>query len=196
MEEVMWVKRDWCVLLIAGASGSGKTCISYPMAKIYGINLVEVDDFQVFLFSMSKLEEQPEIHYWDTHPNWQKEGTMATVKQLIDVGKAFLPGLEAVIKNHIDSNIPVIIEGDFILPELCTLFDGSQVKSIIVHESSREQILNNYLAREPECGLQHHRADVSYSYGNWLAAEGEKYGIPVIESRPWDTVIDRIIKLL
>ena len=190
------MKRDWCVLLIGGASGSGKTCVSYPLAELYGVNIIEVDDFQVFLTSMSTPQQQPEIHYWDTHPDWQQEGAEATVGQLIDVGHALLPGLEAVIKNHIDSDMPVVMEGDFILPELCARFDSKKVKSVFIHEPSREQILNNYLAREPEQGMQQYRTEVSYKYGNWLAAECEKYGISVIEARPWDTVIDRIVNTL
>lgn len=190
------MERDWCVLLIGGSSGSGKTCISYPLAKTYGVNLIEVDDFQVFLSAMTTQEEQPEIHYWDTHPEWQLEGVEATKLQLINVGSAFNPGLEAVIRNHIEANMPVIIEGDFILPELCTSFKSPVVKSIFVHEPSRNQILNNYLTREPESGLQHYRADVSYNYGNWLATECSKHGIPVIESRPWDTAIERALKII
>lgn len=191
------MERNWCVLLIGGASGSGKTCVSYPLAKKYNVNLIEVDDFQVFLFSMTKPEEQPEIHYWDTtHPDWQNEGIEATMEQLIDVGMAFKPGLESVIKNHIDTNIPVIIEGDFILPELSSSFESANVKSIFIHESSRNQILNNYLSREKESELQHYRSDVSYRYGNWLVSECAKYNLPVIESRPWDTVIERAIKIL
>lgn len=189
------MERDWCVLLIGGASGSGKTCISYPLAKMYSVNLIEVDDFQEFLFAMTKPEEQPEIHYWDTHPDWQNEGVEATKQQLINVGRAFKPGLEAVIKNHIDSNMPVIIEGDFILPELCASFQSPKVRSIFIHEPSKNQILNNYLAREPERGNQNYRADVSHCYGTWLASECEKYSVPIIKSRPWHTVIDRILKL-
>jgi 2-phosphoglycerate kinase len=189
------MEREWCVLLIGGASGSGKTCVSYPLAKMYGVNLIEVDDFQVFLFSMTKPEEQPDIHYWDTHPEWQNEGVENTMQQLINVGRAIKPGLEAVIKNHLDANIPVIIEGDFILPELSASFDSPKVRSIFIHEPSRDQILNNYLIREEENGLQHYRADVSHRFGNWLAAECVKYNVPVIESRPWDTVIERILKL-
>ncbi len=190
------MERNWSVLLIGGASGSGKTCVSYPLAKMYGVNLIEVDDFQVFLFSMTKPEEQPEIHYWSAHPEWQQEGVESTMQQLINVGRAFRPGLEAVIKNHIEADVPVIIEGDFILPELSTLFDREKVKSIFIHEPSRDQILNNYLDREQESGPQHYRADVSYHYGNWLAAECAKYNVPVIESRPWHTVIERVLEYL
>ncbi len=188
--------RDWCILLIGGASGSGKTCVSYPLAKIFGVNLIEVDDFQVFLSSMTKPYEQPELHYWDTHPEWQKEGVENTLQQLINVGRAFKPGLEAVIKNHIETNVPAILEGDFLLPELVTSFNSPKVKSVFIHEPSRDQILNNYLMREKESGPQHYRADVSYRYGQWLASQCGKHNVPVIESRPWNTVIERVLKTL
>jgi len=190
----IYMKRDWSVLLIGGASGSGKTFISYPLAKIYGVNLIEVDDFQEFIFYMTKPEEQPEIHYWDIHPGWRSEGIEANMQRLISVGRSFKPGLEAVIKNHINTNIPVIIEGDFILPELCAAFESPKVKSIFIHEPSKNQILSNYLIREGERGPQHHRAEVSHCYGNWLAAECGKYGLPIIESRPWNTIIERVLK--
>lgn len=190
------MERNWTVLLIGGASGSGKTCLSDPLSKLYNVNLLEVDDFQVFLFSMSRPEEQPEIHYWDTHPDWQNEGVPATVHQLISVGRAFKPGLEAVIRNHLEADRPVILEGDFILPELVSSFDSSLVKAIFVQEPSRDQILHNYLEREKESGLQHYRSDVSHAYGNWLSSECAKYRVPVLESRPWPTIIERSAALL
>jgi len=63
--------------------------------------------------------------------------------------------------------------------------------SVIIFESSKEQIIQNYLAREGE--IQQYRADVSYSYGNWLAKSCYKHGVSVIESRPWNNLLERII---
>ncbi|MGH4124243.1 MAG: hypothetical protein ACREV6_15055 [Clostridium sp.] len=53
--------------------------------------------------------------------------------------------------------------------------------------------MQNYLAREGG-ELQHFRADTSAEYGDWLVDTCGKLGIKVIESRPWDTVVDRIIE--
>ena len=39
---VMSGKRNWDVLIMGGASGSGKTSISLPLARYYGIDLVRV----------------------------------------------------------------------------------------------------------------------------------------------------------
>lgn len=187
-------ERTWDVLLIGGASGSGKSSISYPLSRFYNVNLVEVDDFQVILETMTTPETLPSIHYWNTHPEWQKEGVASTVSQLIDVGRTLMPGLTAVVNNHIESNSPMILEGDFILPEFSASFSNPRIKSVFIYEPEKEQILQNYLEREGS--LQQYRADVSYAYGNWLADSCSGLGLPVIESRPWDNLMERVIDSL
>lgn len=187
-------KRNWDILLIGGASGSGKTSISLPLARLYEIDLVRVDDFQVLLKALTTPESNPSIHFEKTHPNWRNEGVEGTLKLLIDIGQMLIPGLTAVINDHIEENIPMVLEGDFILPELVVSFQNPRIKSVFIYESSREQILQNYLAREGE--HQQFRADGSYSYGCWLMKGCSKFGIPVVESRPWDTLTERVIAKL
>ena len=43
------IRRNWDILLIGGASGTGKTQLSIPLARHYGVDLVRVDDFQLML---------------------------------------------------------------------------------------------------------------------------------------------------
>ena len=183
--------RQWDVLIIGGASGVGKTSISRQLSQHYDVDLVRVDDFQLLLEATTTPEALPAIHYWNTHPNWKAEGIQNAVNRLIDVGRVLIPGLIAVINDHIEENLPMILEGDFILPEFAANFSNPKVKSIFIHEPEREQILQNYLAREGK--LQQQRADISHSYGNWLAENCTKYGVAVIEARPWDTLVERII---
>ena len=187
-------ERTWDILLIGGASGSGKTSISYPLARLYGIDLVRVDDFQVLLESLTTPESHPSIHYWRAHPSWRDEGVDSTVSQLIDVGQMLIPGLVAVINDHLEENIPMILEGDFILPELVAHFQNARVKAVFIHEPSKEQILQNYLLREGE--IQQYHAEVSCSYGDFLSKNCFKFNIPIIESRPWDTLMERVIDSL
>jgi uridine kinase len=44
------------VLLIGGASGSGKTSVSYRLAHHFNVGITEVDDFQVILERMTTPE--------------------------------------------------------------------------------------------------------------------------------------------
>ena len=104
-----------------------------------------------------------------------------------------IPALTAIVENHLEEDVPIIIEGDFIHPELAISFDNHRVKALYVFETDRDQIIQNYLAREGGA-LQEYRADISVEYGRWISSVCKKMGIGLIEARPWDTVLDRVIK--
>jgi len=186
----MGQNRNWDILIIGGASGSGKTSISRPLSQLYGVDLVRVDDFQYLLEAIISPEMIPTLHYWKIEPNWRNESVEWVVERLKGVSQAWTPGLRAVIKNRLEESIPMILEGDFILPELSVPFDNPRIKTIFVHEPSREQILQNYFSREGE--HQAHRADISHVFGNWLKENCKKHNIPVVESRPWDNLMERV----
>ena len=183
--------RNWDVLIIGGASGSGKTSISLPLARYYGIDLVRVDDFQVLLKALTTYETLPDLHFEITHPGFREYRADESLNLIINIGRSLIPGLTAVVNDHIIENIPMILEGDFILPEFAASFTNPRVKSVFVHEPSKEQILQNYFAREGE--LQPNRANGSYVYGNWLCEKCNELDLTVINPRPWDTAIDRVI---
>jgi len=136
----------------------------------------------------------PTLHYWKIEPNWRNESVEWVVNRLKGVSQAWLPGLRAVIKDRLEENIPMVIEGDFVLPELAATFNNPRIKTIFVHEPLREQILQNYLSREGTS--QAHRAGISHAWGNWLKENCELNNVPVIESRPWDNLMERVIMLL
>ncbi len=187
--------RNWTVLFIGGASGTGKSSVAYELGRFYNVNIIEADDVCQAIKAMTTIDILPAIHYWSTGVNWRDIGVQGNVNWLIDVSKEMTVGLKAIVENHIESDIPIIIEGDFIYPKFTVSFDNPKVKSLYVHEPDMNQIVQNYLAREGGT-LQHYRADISTAYGNWLSDTSEKLGVKVIESRPWDTVIDRVIESL
>jgi 2-phosphoglycerate kinase len=58
---------DWVVLLVGGASGVGKSSVAAPLARRLGVNLVEVDDFQLVLEATLAPQQLPLLHFWHTH---------------------------------------------------------------------------------------------------------------------------------
>ncbi|GAJ81464.1 hypothetical protein NBRGN_038_01350 [Nocardia brasiliensis NBRC 14402] len=191
-------ERDWQVLLLGGASGSGKSQLSYPLARHYRVPLVEVDDLVLAVQAMTTPAQQPMLHYWDTHPDPAGIPVPQVVELQIAFAEALQPALAAVIGNHLESRTPVIIEGDYLLPALAaqTSFAGQevagQVRAVFLHEPDPDQLAANYLSREPDAGEQRMRAEGSARYGDWLAATAEAYGIPVIAPRPWTTALSRL----
>ena len=184
--------RNWTVLFIGGASGTGKSSIAYEIAKYYDVNVMEIDDIYEAVKAMTTIESHPAIHYWSTGINWLDIGIDDNIKWLNDVSLEMLPALKAVAHRHVEDNLPIVIEGDFIHPKLAHLFDSPDVKIFFIKEHDESQILQNYLMREGG-ELQNFRAKVSASYDKWLSDSCEKLGIKVVEARPWNTAIKRII---
>jgi len=191
--------RSWEVLLLGGPSGTGKTSVSYRLAHHFAIGITEVDDFQVLLECMTTPEQQPILHYWRTHPEAIELPAEKIFAQAIAIGQVMQPGLTAVIANHLESNAPVVLEGDFILPALAaqTSFmdevNSGRVRAVFLYEEEESQLLSNFLQREPDNGPQHKRARVSWLYGQWLKQEAQRYGIVALPARPWDNLFDRIL---
>jgi len=76
---------------------------------------------------------------------------------------------------------------------------GEQVRAIFVVEPDEEAILANIVARrrgmtgwsEAEVRTD---ARVKWLYGQWLADEAGCFDMPVLEPRPWNTFIERLIR--
>ena len=194
------VARTWQVLLIGGASGSGKTSVSYRLARHFDVGITEVDDFQIVLERMTNAELLPEIHFWRTHPDAVRSPANEIVAHLLAQSRVISTALEAVIANHLESQMPVIFEGDFILPALaaqtsfCGVPNDERVRAVVIDEDDEQQLIRNFLQRES--ALQPERARVSWLHGRWLKQQGEASGAAVIASRPWATLFERVIRAI
>lgn len=194
--------RLWDVLLICGASGVGKTSVSYQLAHHFGVGITEVDDFQVILEKFCGPEQFPALHFWNVQLDPDSLPPERITHQIVEIGRELQPALEAVIENHLETRQPVVLEGDFISPTLATFESYGQiaaeerVRCVIIDEPDEAQIVANYLAREPERGIQTGRAHISWLYNEYLRREGERLGLDVVPARPWDTLFARLLTIL
>ena len=188
-------KRNWLVLFIGGASGTGKSTLAYEIGKFYGINVIEVDDIGQALKVSTTKDTFPNIHFWSGGTNWKDIGVEGCKNWLINESKEYNFPLKAIVNRHIEDNVPIIIEGDFLNPEFTGSFNNITVESIFVIESNKEQIIENFLKREGG-NPQEYRAEISIAYGNWLKNECEKENIIFIKSRPWNNLLERVIKIV
>jgi 2-phosphoglycerate kinase len=192
-------RPSWSVLLLCGASGTGKTRVSYPLARHYGVPIVEVDDLVEALQAMTTPEQQPILHYWRTHPEAARLPPADIADLQVAVAEALIPAVDAIVGNHLETDTPVIIEGDYLLPALATRdsFAGvpakGRVAAVVLHEPDEAQIVANYLRREPGLGEQLQRARVSALYGDRLTEQAAEAGVPTVTARPWTDVIERVI---
>ena len=202
------------VLLIGGNSGSGKTVMGKTLARLWDRPALLVDDFRMVIQEMSSMAEQPGIHYFLAHPTiWQKPPE-AVCEGFIAVGNALARPLSVVIAHHVfvESAGPIILEGDGILPSLATqhtfankhfspAFVTNEVRSVFLIESDEEAILRNMHQRGRDferLGMREQETLVraNWLYGQWLRRQAEHYGLPALESRPWETLVERVLRVL
>jgi 2-phosphoglycerate kinase len=188
------------VLLLGGASGTGKTRLSYRLAHALGIGITEVDDFQAVLERMTTPEQQPALHFWRTHPDPRSLSAEEIQEQGLDILDVMLPALEAVVENHLEEGTPIVLEGDFIHPALGAREafgdqpNDGRVRGVFLYEQEEEQVVRNFLAREPATGPQRTRARVSVLRAAWIRARCEELGVATLPARPWETLFDRVLE--
>lgn len=186
-------QRSWDVLLIGGASGVGKTSVSYRLARQFDVGICEVDDLVIALETLTTPEQQPVLHYWRTNPEAANLSAEQIVELHIKVCRVMAPAIEAVIANHVAECTPIVLEGDYLLPELLAHTARERIRGVWLVEPDEAQITHNYAQREPDEGDQSGRAHVSWLLGNWLRDECQRHGFAALPCQPWDTLIERII---
>jgi 2-phosphoglycerate kinase len=180
------------VLLIGGASGVGKTSVSYRLARHFNVGITEVDDFQVVAEAISTFEQFPALHLFSRDSaQFFRMSNAEKLQHAVACSIEMASVLEPVIANHLDSGPPIVLEGDFIHPRLIAP-PGSprRVRGFVIYEDE-DQIAVNYLAREGE--RQDERAGNSWRHSEWLRQECERTGIPAVSARPWETLLERAI---
>lgn len=190
--------RAWDVLLLGGASGTGKTSVSYALARHFDVGITEVDDLHIVLETLTTPEQQPLLHYWQTSPEAASLTTEGILDLHISVSRVLSPAIQAVVENHLETDTPIVLEGDYLLPELMAsagnggLTAANRVQAVFLYEPDESQIRRNFASREPDEGDQAGRARVSWLFGQWLKEECERLGLPALPSRPWESLLDRV----
>ena len=179
------------IVLVCGASGTGKTAAAYQLAVRLGLALVELDDIVEALKAMTAPQQLPALHRWDTDPATRGISPDEIVALQMDVAAELLPAVDAVIDNHLDTGTPVVLEGDQLLP-----LARPGVHAIVLHEPAEEQLIANYRSREPAAGDQIERAAVSRLHGDLLIERAAATGVPVVAARPWADVVERVLAAL
>jgi hypothetical protein len=120
------------------------------------------------------------------------------------VGEAMTLAIEVVVEYHVDKVAPAVIEGDGILP---SLFDRPEVRqraaagrarAVFLVEPDEATLFANMISRGHgtagwSAAELRTEARAKWLYGQWLAEEARRRGLPVLALRPWATLAARIV---
>ncbi|HEX4726139.1 MAG TPA: hypothetical protein VH333_26760 [Pseudonocardiaceae bacterium] len=183
--------RPWTVAVICGASGVGKSTIGRALSVRYGVPLGDVDDMITAIKTITSPREQPLLHLWDTDSDTRTWSPARIADHHLAVTDVVLPAIRAVIADHLEFDAPVVLEGDYLAPELVVEF-GAEVRAVVLDEPDAGQIAANMRAREPNWDHVDFRASVSVATGAMLAARARAIGVPVLRPSPWADGLERV----
>ncbi len=200
------VAPSWRVLLLGGVSGTGKSIVARELGLRLGLPWLQVDLFRLaFQHSRATLPRGNDDLYlfWDVPDVWQLPPERLR-DGLIGTGVAMTPAIEIAAASQADHAGPAIFEGDGILPALAEtplLRDrviSGQVALAFLVEPDEGVLLENMLARgrgmeTRTAAEQRTEARAKWLFGQWLMAEAERYGLPVLAPRPWATLTARLL---
>lgn len=182
---------SWIVTLICGASGVGKSSIAVPLARRYGVPVAEADDIVTAVNALTTPDQTPILHLWDDQPDAHDWTPARLADHTIAVAEELRRGFEAVIADHVASATPVVMEGDYLLPDLGIGF-GEAVRAVVVSEPDEDRIVINYRSREAGAGEQRLRARVSALIDAELSIRAARVDAPVVAAWPWTDSLDRV----
>lgn len=196
----------WRVLVLVGASGTGKSTAAAAIGRQCGVSWLQVDDLRLALeFSQVTLPERTDAFYYfqKTPDVWRQ--TPAELRQaFIDVAEIMAPAVRTVIHSHVITETPMIIEGDGILPAMATdrvlrplVADGT-IRFCCVGVPEEGALLANLVARgrgiDPGDRDKHRRQAVANrAFGLWVERQAAELGIPIVPSEPLEDLPKRIL---
>jgi 2-phosphoglycerate kinase len=200
---------DWSVLLIAGASGTGKTTVARALSRDLGIAWVQVDDLRLALqWSDVRLPSEAAteaLYFFLRQPDLWALPAERLRDALIATGEAMTEAIAVVIGNHIVQGDPAVIEGDGIMPDIVEhpglrefAADG-RLRIVVIAPESEAELLKSMVDRgrgehlDPDTPEARRIAAMNWRYSQWLVREARQRGIPVLPTQPGATLPQRIV---
>ncbi len=204
-------RPGWTVLLIGGASGTGKSTVARAIARRHDADWLQVDDLRLALqWSDVRLlddDATEALRFLErTEDVWQLPAERLR-DAMIAVGEAMTEAVAIVVGNHVAQGDVAVIEGDGILPsmvehpELHGHVASGKLRIVFVAPADQDELNWNMLDRgrgvpdKSEADLLR-IAEMNWLYNAWLVREAAEQSIPVMTTQPWETLADRISDVL
>ena len=196
-------RDDFLVLLLGGNGGVGKTTLAPKLAVRLGMAWGSVDDYRLVIERVTTPSTHPALHhFFQTLGSGESREAAVAYRA---VGQIVSEALEIVIANHVATAVPIVLEGDTLVPGVAAqhrfagLAAGRQARAVFLVEPDAKVIAQQLWARGrgalDDAQLAWH-AQFSAHYGQWLQQEAQAHGLPVVARRPYDTLVERTLTVL
>ncbi|MGD0272213.1 MAG: hypothetical protein ABSB96_00540 [Gaiellaceae bacterium] len=197
------------ILLIGGATGTGKTTIAAESAHRLGITRLSSTDFiRQTMRAFFSEEFMPTIHYssfkaWEALPEAEREEGDPLIRGFLQQTKNVLVGVRASIERAIEEGWSMVLEGVHLVPGMLpSEIEGALVIQTLLVVYNEEIHASNFFVRDlategvrPVEKYLHNLGEIR-QVQDFLLKRARKSGVPVIENENVDRTVGAVIELV
>jgi 2-phosphoglycerate kinase len=197
------------ILLIGGATGTGKTTIAAEAAHRLGITRLSSTDFvRQTMRAFFSEEFMPTIHYssfkaWEALPEAEREEGDPLMRGFLQQTKNVIVGAQASIDRALEEGWSMVLEGVHLVPGMIPLdIEGALVVQVLLVVYNEEVHASNFfvrdLATEGVRPVEKYLQSLSEirQIQDFLLKRARKSGVPVIENENVDRTVGAVIELV
>jgi len=184
--------------LIGGGAGVGKTSAAHALAESLGAGWLQLDTIWLALTDAAAegsarrrlLDIDDRLRHGDEAPE-------VLLEQHVAASRAICAALPRALRFELQTHSMLVADGAWLLPDFVAglELDGVRISAVFIHEVDPDLLRGAMTSRRstPMTAPWHERsARLTWLYGNWLATEAARLGLPVLASRPFDTLVARL----
>jgi 2-phosphoglycerate kinase len=197
------------IVLIGGATGTGKTTIAAEVAHRLGITRLSSTDFiRQTMRAFFAEEFMPTIHYssfkaWEALPEAEREEGDPITRGFLQQTKNVLVGVRAAIERALEEGWSMVLEGVHLVPGMLPLeIEGALVVQCLLVVYNEEVHASNFFVRDlttegvrPVEKYLHNLGEIR-QVQDFLLKRARKSGVPVIENENVDRTVGGVIELV
>jgi 2-phosphoglycerate kinase len=189
----------WKLLLLGGATASGKSTSGTKIARRLGVSCLSVDSLWLALKRATTPLTHPALYHFEPVDEVVAKGPEALWLLHIETANALTEPLEEFIAREIKEGHDLVVEGAWIKPALAARRTSASngARAVFIYEPEPDQVLAAMMSRQSVAEPTKRQlwlAPMAWLYGNWLKGEAARLGLPLVAARPRETLAERVLK--